>query len=124
MVEPAVATVKPRVLSSEGGDRVQLLDVVSDLLATMDRGVIALVGSDGSGKTTALRHLAACVDSDRVAFFDEDEWDRVRVTREERPVVFAGNPRGFHFDDVEHRLNSRPLAQRRHHRVPARDASR
>ncbi len=58
MFEPLRAAVRPRVVSSETGDSVLLEDEVADWLASRSR-MLEIVGGPGSGKTTALRHLAA-----------------------------------------------------------------
>jgi uncharacterized protein YjbI with pentapeptide repeats len=47
------------VLLMESGDGVPLEDEVRQLLESGGKGVVALLGPDGAGKTTALRHLAA-----------------------------------------------------------------
>jgi uncharacterized protein YjbI with pentapeptide repeats/energy-coupling factor transporter ATP-binding protein EcfA2 len=58
MVQPQRAAVRPRVVSLETGDVVLLEDEVAVWLEGKSR-TLKIVGGPGSGKTTALRHLAA-----------------------------------------------------------------
>ena len=58
MIEPVRAAVRPRVVSPETGDAVLLEDEVADWLKSRSR-TLSIVGGPGSGKTTALQHLAA-----------------------------------------------------------------
>lgn len=55
---PQRATIRPRILV-DGATPMLLEDAVARLLAAPGEADIALVGRNGSGKTTALRHLAA-----------------------------------------------------------------
>ena len=61
-IEPERAAVRPRVLppSGAGDESVLLEEVVADKLARGERGYLRLIGPTGSGRTTALRHLAQC----------------------------------------------------------------
>jgi uncharacterized protein YjbI with pentapeptide repeats len=52
------ARVRPRVYSPEGGDPLPLEDVIAPILGTHERGAVRVSGPDGSGKSTALGHLA------------------------------------------------------------------
>jgi uncharacterized protein YjbI with pentapeptide repeats/energy-coupling factor transporter ATP-binding protein EcfA2 len=63
MMSPQRALVRPRVLSPESGDSVLLEDEIQQFLEAEGEGVVALLGQEGSGKTTALRHLAAVLGS-------------------------------------------------------------
>jgi len=55
------ARVRPRVLSPEGGEPLPLEEAIGPILAGHERGAVRVSGPDGSGKTTALNHLAALV---------------------------------------------------------------
>lgn len=59
MFTPLRAIVRPRVFASEGSVALPIEDVVSELLECGQDHRIQIVGGPGSGKTTALRHLAA-----------------------------------------------------------------
>ncbi len=66
--------VRPRVLSPETGESLPLTDYVAPLLAAEDSGAIRLLGPPGSGKTTALGHLAGLVPPHmNVAFLDNSD---------------------------------------------------
>jgi uncharacterized protein YjbI with pentapeptide repeats/energy-coupling factor transporter ATP-binding protein EcfA2 len=72
MIVPQRAPVKPRVYSAEGGAAFPLEDEVQQFLEAGARGILAVLGPAGSGKTTALQHLAAVLPHpERVAFLDE-----------------------------------------------------
>ena len=58
MVDAARAPVRPRVRRDGGAEAFFLEDEVRDLLARGDARDVALVGTGGSGRTTALGHLA------------------------------------------------------------------
>jgi uncharacterized protein YjbI with pentapeptide repeats/energy-coupling factor transporter ATP-binding protein EcfA2 len=59
MLTPRRAPVRPRVLSGDSGAAFLLEEEVQGHLQAKARGAIALLGAPGSGKTTALEHLAA-----------------------------------------------------------------
>jgi uncharacterized protein YjbI with pentapeptide repeats/energy-coupling factor transporter ATP-binding protein EcfA2 len=66
------ASVRPRVLSPETGESLPLTDVIGPILAGTNVGLIRLVGRSGSGKTTALNHLAGLLPPHLdVSFLDE-----------------------------------------------------
>ncbi|HVX16102.1 MAG TPA: pentapeptide repeat-containing protein [Pirellulales bacterium] len=58
MIEPTRAAVRPRVVSPETGDAVLLEDEVGAWLNGTAK-TLRIVGGPGSGKTTAMRHIAA-----------------------------------------------------------------
>jgi uncharacterized protein YjbI with pentapeptide repeats len=70
MFQPQRAPVKPRVLSP-GGEALPLEDEVRSLLDAGERGLIQIIGPPGSGKTTALQHLAAVLPECGALFLDE-----------------------------------------------------
>ena len=53
------ARVRPRIISLETGETIPLDDKIGQLLQEGRHELVGLVGGPGSGKTTALRHLAA-----------------------------------------------------------------
>jgi uncharacterized protein YjbI with pentapeptide repeats len=69
MVRPHRAVVAPRVLSDVSGDPVLLEDVLRPYIG--QAGAIAILGPVGSGRTTALAHLAAAFPG-RIALFDDE----------------------------------------------------
>jgi len=73
-IEPMPAVVKPRVVSRQTGQTLLLEDVIRPALERPERRVCLIVGGPGSGKTTALRHLAAVLPPTLAAqYFDDAE---------------------------------------------------
>lgn len=100
MVTPNHALVRPRVHSPLTGELVLLEDAVRPLVEDSSKpGAIAILGPPGSGKTTALAHLAAALPPrDHVRFFDEPDLDELRLPMTGHFVIFtyAGElPRDF-----------------------------
>jgi uncharacterized protein YjbI with pentapeptide repeats len=74
MIVPSRAPVRPRVLCPHSGEALPLEDEILRLVEAGRSGVVALVGPAGSGKTTALQHLAAVLPADApVALWDEGD---------------------------------------------------
>ena len=66
------ARVRPRVLSPITGESLPLTEIVGPLFEGRESGAIRLVGGPGSGKSTAVNHLAGLVPPHlRVSFLDE-----------------------------------------------------
>src|SRR4051794_18432298 len=59
MIQPERAPVQPRVLSRYGGETLLLEDEVRRFAEACAHGGVEVLGPVGSGKTTALGHLAA-----------------------------------------------------------------
>jgi len=57
-IEPETAVVRPRAVSPDTGDVLPLDELVLSWLGRQHRGVIQIAGSPGSGKSTAIRHIA------------------------------------------------------------------
>ena len=71
MIQPKRALVRPRV-QLDGGAIALLEEEVGALVQSCASGTVVILGSPGSGKTTALEHLAAVLPADgRCIFFDE-----------------------------------------------------
>ena len=63
--DPCRALVRPRVTIPDDGGTVPLEGEVASLVEQHDHGAIAIIGGMGSGRTTALRHLAALLPENR-----------------------------------------------------------
>ncbi len=75
MIEPKRAPVRPRVLSPTSGESLLLEDEILSLIERKQTGLVCLDGGPGSGKTTALGHLAAVLPaSANVILQDDDQW--------------------------------------------------
>ncbi len=73
MIHPRRAPVTPRAVSPETQEVIPLEEAVLPW-AGKSRGAVEIVGGPGSGKTTALCHLAAVTPgSDGILFLDEPE---------------------------------------------------
>lgn len=90
MIAPQHATVRPRVFRGTSAEARPLEQSIHDLLASGVRGVVRLAGPAGSGKTTALRHLAAVLPpAAPVLLLDEDEPTPVLGDEPEQLVLQA-----------------------------------
>jgi uncharacterized protein YjbI with pentapeptide repeats/energy-coupling factor transporter ATP-binding protein EcfA2 len=70
------APVRPRVISPETGEAILLEDEIGAMVQAGRCGLVAIAGGPGSGKTTALRHLAAILPpwaTGRVCLFDQPD---------------------------------------------------
>ncbi|MGO9110875.1 MAG: pentapeptide repeat-containing protein [Thermoguttaceae bacterium] len=86
MIHPDRAPVKPRVISPETGDAIPLEDILLEV-GRESGAVIEIVGRLGSGKTTALAHLAATAPVDLGAVYLDDEPLPLVVESARRAVV-------------------------------------
>jgi uncharacterized protein YjbI with pentapeptide repeats/energy-coupling factor transporter ATP-binding protein EcfA2 len=74
MIPAQHAPVKPRVFSDGGSDAFLLEDEIARLLEARMGGLVAILGPAGSGKTTALQHLAAVFPANSgVLLLDEND---------------------------------------------------
>jgi uncharacterized protein YjbI with pentapeptide repeats len=89
MIQPIRAPVRPRVVSSEIGDAMPLEDVLQECERSPAE-VIEIVGGPGSGKSTALAHLAAVAPPGcNVLFLDAPSPASVSEASKKASVVFA-----------------------------------
>jgi len=90
------ARVRPRVISPETGEVVLLEDEIGPLIQAGRCGLVEVLGGPGSGKTTVLRHLAACLPPwtrAHVLLLDEPEDDVLvagATAADDRLVIFTG----------------------------------
>lgn len=86
------APVAPRVASPTTGESVRLDHVIEELRDQHATGAVMIAGERGSGKTTALAHLAAVLDGDAcVTFLDEPVLLDALAAAAERFVVFTAH---------------------------------
>ncbi len=71
MIVPKRASVKPRVVSPETHEELLLEDVIESCIAEGHCGAVELVGGLGTGKSTALAHLASLAFADRLLLLDD-----------------------------------------------------
>ncbi len=90
MIRAQRAPVKPRVVADGSNVSLLLEDEVVRLLAAGKRGLVAIVGDPGAGKTTAIEHLAAVLPpDDRLLLLDPVLPDEVGLTAPVRLVVYT-----------------------------------
>jgi uncharacterized protein YjbI with pentapeptide repeats len=93
MIVPQTALVRPRIVSPISGEILPLDEVVADELAAGSR-IIQFSGGPGSGKTTALAHLAATLPAaDDLVFLDNATTTDVTTHTSRRRVICANRLR-------------------------------
>jgi uncharacterized protein YjbI with pentapeptide repeats/energy-coupling factor transporter ATP-binding protein EcfA2 len=90
MIPPQRAAVRPRVHAPASGEPVLLEDEIRDLLTKGFVGRLVLIGPPGSGKTTALRHLAAVLPTEAsVVLLDEPNEHSVAQAPSHGVMIFT-----------------------------------
>jgi uncharacterized protein YjbI with pentapeptide repeats len=94
LAAPAFAIVRPRVVVTRTGEARLLDDVVAEIVEEYGSGFVRLCGGSGSGKTTALAHLAAVFShNDNILFLDEPTPNELETCSSES-VTIAAMPSG------------------------------
>src|SRR5580693_6473510 len=93
MLRPVQAPVRPRIVSPATHESLPLEDEVQVWLDKGGPYCLQIVGGPGSGKSTALAHLADEFHGlARITFLDTDDWLLPPSTGTlSRFVIFAGN---------------------------------
>jgi energy-coupling factor transporter ATP-binding protein EcfA2 len=90
MIEPQRAPVRPRVVTPASGEVMPLDDEIASLVDRDVNGLVSVIGPDGSGKSTALRHLAAVLESaGGVTLLDEPGPETLRKIMDQGLVVYT-----------------------------------
>jgi uncharacterized protein YjbI with pentapeptide repeats len=88
------ARVRPRIISRETSEAILLEDEIGALVQSGRRGLFVILGGPGSGKTTALRHLAAILPPwacDRVRLVDDLNLVSAAAEVMDRLVILAAD---------------------------------
>jgi uncharacterized protein YjbI with pentapeptide repeats len=84
------APVRPRVIAPQSGEAILLEDAIGPYLQAHVHGPIAIVGPIGSGKSTAIRHLASLVPrSLHALLLDEPDFRSVMEGARYQLVIYA-----------------------------------
>jgi uncharacterized protein YjbI with pentapeptide repeats/energy-coupling factor transporter ATP-binding protein EcfA2 len=84
------ARVRPRVFSPESGDALTLEDELGPILVAYEQGAVCISGPDGSGKSTALAHLARLVPPHlQVTFLDTPDPQDLAEASNQGLVVYT-----------------------------------
>lgn len=93
MVAAEIAPVKPRIISPQSGESVPLESALAELVDAGARGPVCIHGGPGTGKSTALRHLAAVLPPEAaVRLLDTPLAAEALVHREQLTVYAARRP--------------------------------
>ncbi|MEM6470028.1 MAG: pentapeptide repeat-containing protein [Planctomycetota bacterium] len=94
MIVPTRAAVRPRIVSPGSGETILFEDFVETFQAKTSRGMICLSGQPGTGKTSALSHLAATLDDSKtLVVLDDTPGDIAAEHAKNALVVFSCSDR-------------------------------
>jgi uncharacterized protein YjbI with pentapeptide repeats len=94
IVSPAFATVRPRVLMTRTGESHLLDDIVAEIADEYGSGFVRLCGQPGSGKSTAIAHLAAVFSyNENLNFLDDPTESQIAACPSHR-LTIATMPSG------------------------------
>lgn len=85
---PPHAIVRPRIVCPETGDAVRLDEYVELWLSEHESGAVEIVGSPGSGKSTALARLKESLEG-KALLLDDASCDAVAAAKAMRPVIYT-----------------------------------
>ena len=85
----STSTGAARIRASETREALLLEDEIARLQESGERGVVALLGGAGSGKSTAIAHLAAVLPSGSVQLLDDPLEQQITATAPSGLVVYA-----------------------------------
>lgn len=84
------ARVRPRVLSTATGESMPLEDEIRSLVKSGVRGLVRIVGSNGSGKSTTLRHLRSQIcPHPGVHFLDDPSHQAILAASAKSLVIYT-----------------------------------
>src|SRR5437764_10955187 len=90
MIQPERAIVRPRAFAPGSGESLLLEDEVRPFVEAGAPGLVGILGPAGSGKSVALRHLAAVLPaSEGVLFLDDPGEQEFYATKPGRLVIYA-----------------------------------
>jgi uncharacterized protein YjbI with pentapeptide repeats len=90
VVTPAFAIVRPRVVVKRTGETGLLDDIVAAIAEEYGTGFVRLTGGPGSGKSTALAHLAAVFTyHDHIQFLDEPTEEQLAACSSDHITIAA-----------------------------------
>ena len=106
MIVPSQAIVRPRAVCPETGESLPLEEMVESFIERHSTGAIEIVGPPGSGKTTALAHLAEVISTGcPVLYLDDAKPEDVAAAKMLRPVIYTAKQRWPKIADVSFELS-------------------
>src|SRR5690242_5938750 len=87
---PGFAIVRPRVVVTRTGESLLAEDAIAEILEEYGSGFVRLTGGPGSGKTTALAHLAAVsAHNEHIIFLDEPTAEQLQPYSSDSVIIAA-----------------------------------